>query len=124
MAESHRDLHAVPEPLEEEAPETGGSAPWWAWIAVVGFILCAAGWFTAQRGAAALQGELDASQAELANTHAELRAHERHLEAVQQRSGVLAGSLQELALEAQHLAEEVARDPRAPVPAEASEATP
>ncbi len=123
MTSPHRDLHAVAQ-LPEEAQANAGATPWWAWIAVVGFILCAAGWFTAQRGAAELHGALEASRAELANTQATLRAHESHLARVQQRSDALAGSLQELALEAQHLAAEVAEDPRAPVSDDASSEAP
>ena len=116
MSAPHPDLHAVPELPEEGTPLGARSSPWWAWIAVVGFVLCAAGWYTSQQGAAELQARLEATQAELAQVQAELRAHQSHLAQVQERSGALAGDLQALALEAQRLAEEVAQDPRAPTP--------
>ncbi len=86
---------------------------------MAGFILCAAGWYASQRGAAELKTALDASQAALAGAQAEVRAHQSHLSRVQTRSDALAGGLQALALEAQHLAEEVAQDPGAPLTAEA-----
>ena len=116
MSAPHRDLHAVPVLPQEGAPRSRESSPWWAWIAVVGFVLCAAGWYASQQGAAELQAQLEETQAELAGAHAELRAHQSHLDLVRNRSDALAGDLQALTLEAQRLAEDISRDPGAPVP--------
>ena len=124
MSAPHRDLHAVPELPEERAARGRDTSPWWAWLAAVGFVLCAAGWYTAQQGAADLQTELEATRAELAGVNAELRAHQGHLGAVRERSNALAGDLQALALEAQRVAEAVARDPRSPQPRDGAEARP
>ena len=114
MSAPQRDLHAVPLPPDEGTPLGAGSSPWWAWIAAVGFVLCAAGWYTAQQGAAELQARLEATQAELAGAQAELRAHQSHPAQGRGRSDPPASDLQALALEAERLAEDVARDPRAP----------
>ena len=94
--------------VEEERP-----TPTWAWLALIGFFVCAIGWGVSHRQSLDLGANLAATEAELAATEANLAAHVEHLDGVRTQTEALAGKIETIALEALSLVEQAGVDPTA-----------
>ncbi len=124
MQEAPPHLRAVPPSKEPSAApsaevtvvEEDQTTPTWAWLALVGFLICAVGWGVSHREGLALGQTLADTQAELAATQADLTAHQVHLDDVRVQSDALAGRVEAIALEARVVADRAQQAPVSEAP--------
>ena len=119
--ETEPHLHAVPKETSDAGSEDSSAAtpaetqerstPLWAWVAVAALVFCAVGWYTAYQGGVELRGQLEQTQAALAQSEAAVAAHESHLKVVREQTAALVTSIGSLAADAEALAAKTAETP-------------